>query len=120
MLDLPLKIDVLQNENQPTRLLVLDGPLTLGNLFQFQALVRADDSRGTVVNMTAVPYIDSAGISCLVGAQLFHQKNGGTLVLVGLNQRVRDILRITAVDSLFSIFDSLDEAISGKTNSTTA
>ncbi len=120
MPDLPLKIDVVQPENRSARVLVLNGPLTLGNMFHFQALVRSDESRGTVVNMTAVPYIDSAGIGCLVGAQLFHQRNGRTFALVGLNQRVRDILRITAVDSLFTLFDTVDEAISGQAKSTTA
>ena len=120
MPDLPLKIDVIQSENQSIRLLVLDGPLTLGNMFQFQSLVRADDSRGTVIDMTSVPYVDSAGIGCLVGAQLFHQKNGRVFALAGLSQRVRDILKITAVDSLFSFFDSADAAISGKSKSATA
>ncbi len=73
-----------------------------------------------VVDMAAVPYVDSAGIGCLVSAQLFHQKNGRTLALVGLNQRVRDTLRIMGVDSLFTLFDSVDEAISGQAKSTTA
>ncbi len=120
MPDLPLNINVIQPENQSVRLLVLVGPLTLSNMFQFQTLVRADDSRATIVDMTAVPYVDSAGIGCLVGAQLFHQRNGRTLALVGLNQRVREVFKITAVDSLFKTYNTVDEAPATSPNSATA
>lgn len=54
--------------------------------------------------MTAVPYVDWAGIGCLVGAQLFHQRSGGALALVGLNQRVLEVLKIAVVDTLFNLY----------------
>lgn len=119
MPDLPLAVTVVPHENSSVRLLVLAGPLTLSNMFEFQSLVRADDSRGTIIDMTAVPYVDSAGIGCLVGAQLFHQKNSRYLAMVGVNQRVRDVLKITSVDTLFAFHNSLEEA-SSASKSTTA
>ena len=112
MPDLPLVVTVVPHENSSVRLLVLAGPLTLGNMFEFQSLVRADDARGTIIDMTAVPYVDSAGIGCLVGAQLFHQRNSRNLALVGVNQRVRNVLKITAVETLFTLHSSLEEASS--------
>lgn len=120
MPDLPLTVDVVPQENESVRLLVLKGPLTLSNMFQFQGLVRSDDSRGTIVDMSGVPYVDSAGIGCLVGAQLFHQRNERKLALVGLNQRVRDVLKMTGVDTLFALHGTVEEAIASGTKGTTA
>jgi anti-anti-sigma regulatory factor len=46
----------------------LHGPIVISNLFEFQAKVRADGSRGLILDMSAVPYIDSAATGALVGA----------------------------------------------------
>ena len=83
------------------RWLKLSGPLTLSTLFEFQTLVRANNSNGLALDFTAVPYIDSVGVGVLVGAYVRHQKHGHKIVLVGLNSRVREALKITRVEGLF-------------------
>lgn len=94
------------------RLLRLDGPLTLPNIFQFQTIVRADRSRSLIVDLTNVPYVDSAGIGSLVGAHV-SRENDRTLTLVGTSQRVREALRVTKVEQFFRLVASVDEALQG-------
>jgi anti-sigma B factor antagonist len=85
-----------------TRWLKLSGPLTLSTtLFEFQTLVRANNSNGLALDFTAVPYIDSAGVGVLVGAYVRHQKHGNKIVLVGVNSRIREALKITRVEGFF-------------------
>jgi anti-sigma B factor antagonist len=104
----PLRIEeTVEGEN---RVLRLDGPLTLTNIFQFQSLVRADRSRSLIVDLTNVPYVDSAGIGSLVGAQVSRQ-NDRTLTLVGISPRVREALRVTRVEQFFRMASSVDEAL---------
>src|SRR5215471_9316249 len=91
------------------RILQLTGPLLLGNFFPFQRLVREDQSRKLFVDMTGVPYIDSAGIGALVGVHVNRQRDGRSLLLVGVTKRVRDALQVTRVDGLFSFADTLPE-----------
>jgi len=50
------------------RVLRLTGPLVLNSFFAFQTLVREDQTDMLVLDFSAVPYIDSAGIGALVGA----------------------------------------------------
>ena len=88
----------------------LNGPLTLGNLFDFQKTIRADKSPFLILDLSGVPYIDSAAIGALVGAHVSHQKDGHRLALVGVNQRVRDALKITGVVQFFAIFSTQQEA----------
>jgi len=92
------------------RILRLTGPLTLTNLFTFQAMVRAETAPVTVIEMTEVPYIDSAGIGSLMGAYVSRQKDGRSLALVGVNQRVQNAMTITNVYQFFSVFPTVAEA----------
>ena len=95
------------------RVLRLDGPLTLANVFQFQTIVRADRSRSLIVDLTKVPYVDSAGIGSLVGAHV-SRENNHTLTLVGTSERVRQALRVTRVEQFFRMADSVDQALQGQ------
>jgi len=88
------------------RILRLKGPLTITNLYEFQSKVRSDSSQTLVVDLTDVPYVDSAGIGSLVGAYVTHQKEDRQLFLVGVNDRVRTLMQVTHVEQFFRIVDS--------------
>jgi anti-sigma B factor antagonist len=86
------------------------GPITLSNLFEFQDTVRAGTSRALMLDMSGVPYVDSAGIGVLVGAYVSRQKNGRILAVVGVTDRVRTTLNITQVEKLLQFYGSISEA----------
>ena len=88
--------------------LKLIGPLTISTLFEFQNLVRAS-AGSLLVDMTQVPYIDSAGVGALVGAYVRHNKDGHTLTLAGVNERVRNTLKVTQVENFFQYAESVPQ-----------
>lgn len=107
--------DVLQISDRPgtqsnQRILELEGPLVLTTMFEFQSMVRADQSQTLVIDFSKVPYADSAGIGALVGAYVTRQHSGRRLVLVGVSKRVRDALKVTRVEQFFEFFDSVSDA----------
>lgn len=106
----PLAIEDLAGPKEGQRVLRLNGPLVINNLFDFQAKVRADNSRHLIIDFTHVPYVDSAGIGALVGAYVTHQKDGRTLALVGVSDRVHSTLKVTHVEQFFRFYDSVDTA----------
>jgi anti-sigma B factor antagonist len=110
MPDQPLQIEELHGSREGIRILRLSGPLSLTNVFGFQAKVRADTSRGLILDFTAVPLADSAGIGALVGAYVSRQKDGRSLGLVGVNQRIHQALEVTRVDNFFRFFATVEEA----------
>ena len=110
MPDQPLQIEELPGSREGIRILRLSGPLSLTNVFGFQSKVRADTSRGLILDFTAVPLADSAGIGALVGAYVSRQKDGRSLGLVGVNQRIRQALEVTRVDKLFHFFGTVADA----------
>ena len=106
----PLHIEDLPGSREGIRILRLSGPLTLPNLFGFQSKVRADNSRALVLDFTAVPLVDSAGIGALVGAYVTRQRDGRSLGLVGVNQRIHQALEVTRVESFFHFYGTVAEA----------
>lgn len=110
MPDAPLRVETLPSSVAVCRVLKLDGPLTLSNFFEFQSLVRSDSTTCLIVDASGVPYIDSAGIGCLVNGYVSHQNAGKSLCLVGVTDRVRTSLRVANVEQFFPIFSSLAEA----------
>jgi anti-sigma B factor antagonist len=106
----PLHIEDLPGSRDGIRILRLAGPLTLPNVFGFQSKVRADNSRALILDFTNVPLADSAGIGALVGAYVTRQKDGRSLGLVGVNQRIHQALEVTRVESFFHFYGTVAEA----------
>jgi len=106
----PLTIQDAPGARDGQRVLTLSGPILINNLFDFQARVRGNSSPNLILDLTAVPYVDSAGIGALVGAYVSHEKDGRSLALVGVNSRVRAALQVTHVESFFRFFTTLPEA----------
>lgn len=108
MRDEPLTIEDLGIQNQK-RVLKLTGPLTIATLYEFQNLVRTNSSASLLLDFSRVPYIDSAGVGALVGAYVRHKKEGHSLTLAGVSERVRGTLKVTQVEHFFDYRDSLPE-----------
>jgi len=105
-----LRIEDQSGRQSGARVLRLSGPLTVTTLFEFQATVRANTSRALIIDLTGVPYVDSGGIGALVGAYVRHQKEGHSLALVGVGERVQAALKVTRVEQFFRFFDSVSAA----------
>ncbi|ABF43776.1 anti-sigma-factor antagonist [Candidatus Koribacter versatilis Ellin345] len=101
-MDKSLTVTVIGEEGESPIVLHLRGPVLISNLFDFQAHVREVKAKDLVIDMTEVPYIDSAGVGVLVGAYVHRQKESRNLVLVGVQDRVRSVLQVTQVERFFT------------------
>jgi anti-sigma B factor antagonist len=61
-----------------------------------------------LVNLSDVSYIDSSGIGEMVSGFTTVTNHGGQLKLLGLSKRVKDLLQITKLYTVFEVFE--DEA----------
>jgi len=64
-----------------------------------------------LVNLAGVGYMDSSGVASLVKLLSRTKKLGVTLVLLSPSNKVRSILEITRLDSVFSICESETQAM---------
>lgn len=88
----------------------LSGPLVLSTLFEFQDLARADSDSAVVVDLSGVPYMDSAGLGAILGIMASCQRKGRGFGITGATDRIQTLFRVTHVDGLIPTFDSLDAA----------
>ncbi len=64
-----------------------------------------------ILNLAEVPYIDSAGISQLVRTFVTAGKMGGRMKLLHLTKRVRELLNITRLLTVWEAYESEEEAV---------
>jgi anti-anti-sigma factor len=110
MSDQKLVVESRSGNSPDTRILTLTGPITLANFFEFQNLVRSNDSKLLIIDLTNVTYVDSAGIGCLIGAHVSHQRRNAHLSLVGVSQRIRHVLQITGVENVLACYETVEDA----------
>ena len=96
-------------------ILDLKGKITLGEGDELlkdkvNSLVN-QGQRKIVLNLAAVPYLDSAGLGEVVRAYTTVSRQGGSLKLLNLTKRITDLLAITKLLTVFDTFESEEEAV---------
>jgi anti-sigma B factor antagonist len=64
-----------------------------------------------LLNMAQVPQVDSTGLGEMVRAHTTAVRKGGAVKLVGVNKRIHDLLAITKLLTVFSIYEAEAEAV---------
>jgi anti-anti-sigma factor len=95
------------------RVLKLTGPLTIRTLFDFQAVSRQAPTKPTIVDLTAVPYMDSAGLGCVVSVFTSCQNRGLAFAVCGLSSRLETLFDVTHVSTLLPTYPTLEAAETG-------
>jgi anti-sigma B factor antagonist len=63
-----------------------------------------------VLNLAQVNYVDSSGVGTLVSLYTTARGAGGNIKLAGLGTRVKDVLQITKLGTIFEVFDAAENA----------
>lgn len=64
-----------------------------------------------IINLADVQYMDSSGIATLVKLLSNTRKHKIELAIAGANKRVQSVFEITRLNSVFNIYDSLEQAL---------
>lgn len=77
------------------------------------AMKKAAESRPKrlVVDLSAVEYMNTPGVAVLVEALQMARRGGTRLVLCSIGQRVKAILQIAKLTTVFEIKETLDAAL---------
>jgi len=111
MPDAPLNITTSPDSNDAATVLVLDGPIVIAHLFQFQTRLREHTTPKIVLDLSGVPYMDSSGLGAILNSHVSAQKNGRALLLAGVNERVHALLQLTKVDAILKIYPDVATAV---------
>ena len=108
--DAPLTFHEEAGKAEGTRVFRLTGPLTLTNLFEFQAALRQGRQPLTILDLGGVPYMDSAGMGAIINGYVHCQKEGARFIVAGASSRVLELFKLTRVDRIIPLSDSVEAA----------
>jgi len=80
----------------------------------FRNTLRELAARGhqkVVLNLENLSYVDSCGIGELVAVYTSLAKQGGSVKLLNLTSRVRNLIQLTGLHAVFQIFDDESTAV---------
>lgn len=77
---------------------------------ELATLLRTGTGR-LVIDLGRVEFCDSTGVNVLLAALRRAKDQGGSMCLVSPQAAVRKILRITGLDNVFPLYETLEEAM---------
>jgi anti-sigma B factor antagonist len=75
------------------------------------AMISKEIPKRLILNLSQVPYMDSSAVAVLVEALQKLRPSGGRLMLVGLQPRVKGLLEIARLDSVFVLVADEQQAL---------
>jgi anti-sigma B factor antagonist len=103
-------------ENNGVTVIDITGRLTLGDVptvlkDEIRRLIE-EGKTSLLLNLAGLTYLDSSGMGLLVGAYAAANRAGGQLKLSNLTSRVKDLLLITKLYTVFEVYDDEASAVS--------
>lgn len=108
-------MNIIERTINDVTVLDLEGNLALNENARFRRHVTGAIDAGVhklIVNMARVKYMDSSGLGELISCYTTLQRVNGHIKLLHLSDRLKYLLAITKLDSVFETFDSEPVAIS--------
>ena len=96
-------------------IVAINGPIILGEsarqFSEVMAEILGEESRGVIVDLTHINYVDSTGLGELVGYLQRFNDAGRALALLNPHERITNLLKLTGLDKEFPTFTEIEEAI---------
>lgn len=102
----------------------LNGKITLGEasgiLREELKTLMSHGVKNIILNMAGVSYVDSAGLGELVGAYTTAANQGGSVKLLHMQTKMKDLMQITKLHTIFASFEDENEALKSFSTAATA
>lgn len=109
-------MSVVCTKEQGIGIVTLSGPLTAATVEEFREQLAAwqlgeADVKNFVIDMTAVDFMDSAGLGSLVAVLKRINERGGEMRLACLQEKVQMVFEVTRACKVFSMYATLRDAL---------
>jgi anti-sigma B factor antagonist len=101
-----------------THVVAVSGEIDLFTAPEFKQRVMAPISNGVehvIVDLTDTTFVDSSSLGVLIGAHRRLNSRGGELVVACDTEAIVKTFRITGLDGVFKLVDSVEAALGGRT-----
>ena len=106
----PFSIESQPGSRPEIRIIKVSGPLLLQHVFAFQDELRGETTPITILDLSHVEYMDSAGMGAIINCYVSCQKNGRKLIVTGVSDRIKALFTLTHVDTLIPTKPTIADA----------
>lgn len=103
-------VEVLQDQSLDTAILKVSGPLTIHNFFEFQDLTRKQPTRVLLIDLSDVPYMDSAALGSLVSVHVSRENSKKIYAVIGANERLQNLFNVTHIAQFLITYPTVADA----------
>lgn len=111
-----MDVNITNKEVSGVSVVALDGRIVLGeesnSLRESVKRLVGQGKKKIVLNMSNVTYIDSAGLGMLVAAHVSAKNQGAALHVSNLGNKFHEVLQLTRLLTVFSVYDTEADAVS--------
>ena len=109
------ELSIRERQAGDVTILDLEGKITIGEgSVSLRSAIRRlieEGKKKILLNLAGVGYVDSSGIGELVSSYTTINREGGQLKLLKLTQKIKDLLTITKLLTVFDVYDDEAQAL---------
>src|SRR5436305_7755715 len=109
------ELEIKERQAGDVTVLDMSGKVTIGEgSVALRSAIRRlleEGKKKILLNLAGVGYVDSSGIGELVSSYTTINREGGQLKLLKLTQKIKDLLTITKLLTVFDVYDDESEAL---------
>ena len=109
------ELSIKERQAGDVTILDLEGKITIGEgSVSLRSAIRRlieEGKKKILLNLAGVGYVDSSGIGELVSSYTTINREGGQLKLLKLTQKIKDLLTITKLLTVFDVYDDESQAL---------
>jgi anti-anti-sigma factor len=74
-------------------------------------LLNSEGVKNIIIDLAATRYCDSSGLSAILVANRLCKNAGGSLIITGLQEPVKNLISISQLDSILNIADNFEDSV---------
>ncbi|MCK5221632.1 MAG: STAS domain-containing protein, partial [Candidatus Aminicenantes bacterium] len=90
----------------------IKGKILIGDgIIELREAIDNEEGKSLLLNFEKVPYLDSTGLGEVVRSYTSIKNKGGVVKIVNLTNKVRDLLSVTKLITVFETFEDEEKAV---------
>lgn len=105
-------MQITKRKNGDVTIFDIKGKILIGEgIIELRDAIDAEESKSLLLNFEKVPYLDSTGLGEVVRSYTSIKNKGGVVKIVNLTNKVKDLLSVTKLITVFETFEDEEKAV---------
>lgn len=109
-----LELEKLPSSNDAVTIYKANGKLSLETVNDFIQKMRAENASYVVLDLSAVNFLDSAGVGALVSLFVSRRNQGKVFALAALSPQSTAVVTVAGLQNLLPVYKTVEDAVAAK------